>query len=151
MANTGNIENVVVDVIETPLSLKLIKKDIHKKHVIVFPNGELYLGNKEVIGYSDNVSMFYPALKEKPDMIPALYVIRFVQKKGDMMAEFVTGFDLLEDGRIWCGSLRSRWTGDGVPRKEAKECIFGDMDSAIIHINDTLGVDEWNFFMEDAF
>ena len=77
----ANIENLVVDVIETPLSLKLIKKDIHKKHAIVFPNGELYLGNKEVIGYSDNVSMFYPALKEKPDMIPALYVIRFCTKK----------------------------------------------------------------------
>ena len=75
----------------------------------------------------------------------------FVQKKGDMMAEFVTGLDLLEDGRIWCGSLKSRWMGDGVLRKEAKRCIFGDMDSAIIHINDTLGVDEWNFFMEEAF
>ena len=148
MANT---ENIVIDIIETPLSLKLIKKDIHKKHASVFPDGELYLGNKVVMDYLDNASGFYPVLKEKSAMIPALYVIRFVPEGGKGLAEFVTGFDLLEDGRIWCGSLRSRWTGDGVPRKEAKECIFGDMDSAIIHINDTLGVDEWNFFMEDAF
>lgn len=148
MADNSN--RIVLDTYteEKQVSLKVVNREVHANNFTLTSFGDLYLGSKLVVDYKDMCES-YPALKVG-DCIPSLYVIRFAvnKDKGIDYARFVCGFDLLSDGRIWCGHLKTEY-GCSKPL-ESSECFFADMDKAVAHIDKILGVNNWNFFMEEV-
>lgn len=130
------------------VSLKVVNKEVFGCQSICIADGDLHFGNKVVVDYKDMCEN-YPSLTMVGDCIPSLYVIRFAvnKDKGIDYARFVCGFDLLSDGRIWCGHLKTEY-GCSKPL-ESSECFFADMDKAVAHIDKILGVNNWNFFMEE--
>ena len=118
------------------VSLKVVNREVFGCQSICIADGDLHFGNKVVVDYKDMCEN-YPALTMVGDCIPSLYVIRLAINKGKGIdyAEFVCGFDLLSDGHIWCGSLDSR---DRYANAVSKS--FEDMDDAVAHIDNILGV-----------
>ena len=148
MADNSN--RLVVDTYteQKEVSLKVVNREVFGCQSMCIADGDLHFGNKVVVDYKDMCEN-YPAL-DNGDILPKWYVIRrAVNKvKGIDFARFVCGFDLLDDGRIWCGHLRTEY-GCSKPL-ESSECFFADMDKAVAHIDNILGVGNWNFFMEEV-
>ena len=144
-----NLDKIVLDTYttENEVSMRVISRAIFGSQSICIINGDLFFGNKVVVGYNDYCSD-YPAL-DNGDILPKWYVIRREVSKelNTDYASFVCGFDLLKDGQIWCGHLKTHY-GCNKPI-ESKESFFTDMDKAVAHIDSILGVDNWNFFMEE--
>jgi len=98
----------------------------------------LMFGSKEVLDYGWWCGIL-PNLSGK---LPKWFVVR---KFDGEHWRFVTGFDLLDNGMVWCGGINEiGGSNDGTP-KVTLPTIY----DAITHIDNVLGDCKWEFFMEE--
>lgn len=139
---------IVIDTqtVTTNVELRVVKGETHKRN-FTLEGSTLHLGNKEVVDFPDYCES-YPLLKQGK-FIPALYCVRFrvCEELNTTYAEFITGFDLLDDGRVWCGGIDERRRSDN--KGTSPSTVFNNIGDAIKHIDNVVGKGDWNFFMEE--
>ena len=128
-SDDGNTE-YYEDIVVTQHFIRLLDEAPSFAKVI---GNQLFLGDIEVPDYS-----IYGDLGGD---VPCLYTIK-VKSEGTDYFSFESGFDLLEDGRVWVGSID---TEDG-GRTDRQH--FSSFQSAINHINAHIKV-EWILTLEE--
>lgn len=118
------------DVITTYYYIRLLNEVPSFAKVV---DDKLHLGDIVVDDYS-----YYGDLNGE---IPKLYTIRVKHEDNDYFS-FESGFDLLDDGRVWVGHINVR--GD----KPISSEYFDTMESAIEHINSHINL-EWILTLEE--
>ena len=144
-------KKIVLDTYMEPkeVSIDVVNKEAHANNVSVKPDGNLYFNDKLVERYKEDCEQF-PILKGA-DFIPAWYAIRtnLNQEVGYSQGSFMCGFDLYDDGQIWCGSLQNGYNLN--PRRRTPSQLFSNMDEAISHIDEIVGEGNWYFDSECNF
>lgn len=117
---------------------------------ITINGSDLYFADRHVWDYSQWCKTF-PQMQGK---LPAWYVIRIKEEcKNSPLGyfwRFCTGFDLISDGRVWCGHIRELVDGNlRITENGTSECYFDNIEDAIKHIDKALDGVEWCFCMEE--
>jgi len=105
---------------------------------VTFQGDSLFFEDKEVCDYAD----WCKTLPNLVGKLPKWFVIRAFD--GEYW-RFVSGFDLCEDGTVWCGGINELGDSDG----GSSQIRVATVKDAITHISNVLGDCEWKFFMEE--
>jgi hypothetical protein len=117
-------------------------------HRVTVKDGNYFFGGKKVHGYKEYMKPFDADIFE---VIFKWYQIRTKNENG--YTNYCCGFDLLPDGQFWVGYLNRREKDEnaisGIKTTHAGDKKFHCAEEAVAYIDDFLGKDKWDFYLEE--